>query len=76
MGWSRKVTAGAIVATLVSAAAVVPALSASAASPPVNAGGVIANTVPATFTPNIVDGAVESMVQVGNPWWSAARSRR
>ena len=36
MGWSRRVTAGAIVATLVSASAVVPALSASAASPPVN----------------------------------------
>ena len=66
MGWSRKVTAGAIVATLVSAAAVVPALSASAASPPVNSGGVIANMVPAKFTPNIVDGAVEAMAQVGN----------
>jgi PKD repeat protein len=60
------VTAGAIVATLVSAAAVVPALSASAASPPVNSGGIIANTVPAKFTPNIVDGAVEAIAQVGN----------
>ena len=39
MGWSRRVTAGAIVATLVSASAVVPALSASAASPGVNDGG-------------------------------------
>ncbi len=66
MGWSRRVTAGAIVATLVSASAVVPALSASAASPPVNSNGVIASSVPAKFTPNIVDGAVESIVQVGS----------
>jgi PKD repeat protein len=65
MGWSRRVTAGAIVATLLAATAVVPALSASAASPPVNDGGVIANAVPAKFTPNVVDGTIKAMVQVG-----------
>jgi PKD repeat protein len=43
-----------------------PAVSASAASPGVNDAGVIANAVPATFTPNIADGAVESLVQVGS----------
>ena len=41
-------------------------VAASAASPGVNDGGVVASAVPATFTPNIVDGAVESMVQVGS----------
>ncbi len=66
MGWSRRVTAGAIVATFVSASAVVPALSAAAASPPGNSGGVIASTVPAKFTPNIADGAVKALAQVGN----------
>src|ERR1700749_2823981 len=66
MSWSRRVTAGAIVATLVSASAVALPLAASAASPGVTDAGVIANAVPAAFTPNIVDGAVKSMVQVGN----------
>ncbi len=66
MGWSRRVTAGAIMATLVSASLVVPALSASAASPPVSDGGVYASTVPAKFTPNIADGAVKALAQVGN----------
>jgi PKD repeat protein len=60
------VTTGAIVATLISASAVALPLSASAASPGVTDGGVIANAVPAKFTPNIVDGAVKSMVQVGS----------
>jgi uncharacterized protein (DUF697 family) len=43
-----------------------PSFPAAAANPGVNDGGTIASTVPASFTPNIVDGAVESMVQVGN----------
>ncbi len=56
-----------LLVTAVAAAAVgLPALPASAASPGVNDGGVVANAVPAKFTPNIVDGAVESMVQVGS----------
>ena len=46
-------------------AAIAP-LPASAASPGVNDGGVVASAVPAKFTPNIGDGAVEAMVQVGN----------
>ena len=56
----------AIVVVAALAAAAVPALSVTAASPGVGDGGVVANAVPAAFTPNIVDGAVESMVQVGN----------
>ena len=62
----RRIIASLLVTATAAAAVGLPALSASAASLGVADGGVVANAVPATFTPNIVDGAVESMVQVGS----------
>ena len=55
-----------LLVTVAVAAVGLPAVSASAASPGVTDAGVVANAVPAAFTPNIADGAVVSMVQVGN----------
>lgn len=46
--------------------ATIPALAANASSSPVDDGGVIANVVPAKFTPNIGNGATEAIVQVGS----------
>ncbi|HEX4017816.1 MAG TPA: PKD domain-containing protein [Frankiaceae bacterium] len=43
-----------------------PALASQAASPGVNDGGVIAIPVPFKYTPNIGDGAVDSIVAVGS----------
>jgi PKD repeat protein len=54
------------VAVVAALAATMPALSATAASPGLNDGGVVANAVPAKYTPNIADGAVESIAAVGN----------
>src|SRR5207253_1040367 len=65
MRGSRSVTR-IMVAVVAAFAATVPDLSATAASPGLNDGGVVANAVPAKYTPNIADGAVKSIVQVGN----------
>ena len=65
MSRGRTLITSLLVTATVAAAAGLPALPASAASPGVTDGGVVANAVPAGFTPNIIDGAVESMVQVG-----------
>jgi hypothetical protein len=56
---SVTVTIGAIFAT-----ALVP-LQAVAASPGVDEGNIIASAVPAKYTPNFTDGAVEAMAEVG-----------
>src|ERR1700749_3621222 len=66
---SRLVTKRVSVAVVAALAATMTsflATPASAASPGVADGGAVASTVPAKFTPNIADGAVESLVQVGN----------
>jgi PKD repeat protein len=63
---SRSVTSRVAVAVFAMVAATLPALSATAASPGVSDGGVVASAVPAKYTPNIANGAVESIVQVGN----------
>ncbi len=64
----RKARTGitSLLVTVALATVGLPAVAASAATPGVSDGGVVANAVPASFTPNIGDGAVESMVQVGN----------
>jgi PKD repeat protein len=64
--WATKRVSMAVVAALAAAVPALAATPASAASPGYSDGGVVANAVPAKFTPNIGDGAVESMVQVGN----------
>ena len=56
----------AMVLATVTALVGLPAAPGFAASPGVADGGVIANAVPATFTPNVADGAVQAIVQVGN----------
>ncbi len=63
---ARAFIAGLVVAATAAAAAGLTPVPAGAASPGVGDGGVVANPVPAAFTPNILDGAVESMVQVGS----------
>ncbi len=63
---SRTAIAGLLVTALAAVTVGLPALSASAASPGVNDRGVVASAIPATFSPDIVDGAVKSMVQVGS----------
>ncbi len=66
---SRLVTKRVSVTVVAALAATVTSLAAtpaSAASPGLADGGVVASTVPAKFTPNIGDGAVEALVQVGN----------
>jgi PKD repeat protein len=65
MGSTRRVTARIAIATVLALIATIPALEASASSPGVEDGGVIANVVPAAFTPNIGNGATEAIVQVG-----------
>ena len=66
MARARQLTARIATATVVALVATVPALQASASSPPVDDGGVVASVVPAAFTPNIGNGATEAIVQVGN----------
>src|SRR5438132_12306917 len=66
MGGTRRVTARIAIATVFALLATIPAFAASASSPPVDDGGVIANAVPAKFTPNIGNGATEAIVQVGS----------
>jgi PKD repeat protein len=63
---TRRVTARIVIATVIALVATIPALGANASSPPVDDGGVIANAVPAAFSPNIGNGATEAIVQVGN----------
>ena len=68
MRGSRSVTR-ITVAVVAALAATMPALwtaAATAASPGVNDGGVVASAVPAKYTPNIGNGAVEAIVQVGS----------
>ncbi len=62
----RKAAVTILTATALSVSAAIVPLSASAASPGVNDGGVVASAVPANFTPNIGNGAVEAIVQVGS----------
>jgi hypothetical protein len=67
MSGRRKVIGSIGIATVgLLLAGVAPLSPASASSPGVNDGGTYASVVPAAFTPNIGNGAVEAIVQVGN----------
>ena len=66
MGRTRMRALRLAVALATVATVTVPALASQAASPGVGDGGVIANAVPFKYTPNIADGAVESIVAVGS----------
>ena len=66
---SRLVTKRASMTVVAALAATVTSFTATpawAANPGLADGGVVASTVPAKFTPNIGDGAVEALVQLGN----------